>query len=258
MSGETLSEADADGEGTADGEAVADAGLDADRELGMEDLDPYEVFVQWREDRPHEHAEVVNASDDDLALLFARRNVDVRQEPKSVWVVPRPALTTRAAAALDARPAEGATGDADAAVDAEREPFAAFVQWERGTPHEAVDPVEAADPDGALARVARRLAETDDDALNVWVAPEEAVTRSREDDTALVPSTDRGYRSIQWYAQHSIDPSAVEAAGEDQTEQEALESAEYTDSPIEDAGSAADGDAAATADSDAENTEENP
>lgn len=54
--------------------------------------DVYEVFVQWQRGRPHEHAETVNASDPDMALTLAKRNVDLRSEPVDIWVAPRRAM----------------------------------------------------------------------------------------------------------------------------------------------------------------------
>ncbi|MFD1562596.1 hypothetical protein ACFR99_03375 [Haloarchaeobius amylolyticus] len=57
-------------------------------------LEPYEVFVQWERGKAHEHAEVVSASDHDMALTLAKRNIDIRSEPVSVWVVPRREITT--------------------------------------------------------------------------------------------------------------------------------------------------------------------
>ncbi len=56
-------------------------------------LEPYEVFVRWRRAEPCEHAETVNASDREMALTLAKRNVDVRSGPLEIWVVPRAAIT---------------------------------------------------------------------------------------------------------------------------------------------------------------------
>ena len=55
-------------------------------------LDVYEVFVQWQRGKPHEHAETVNASDPDMALTLAKRNVDLRLNPVDIWVAPRRAM----------------------------------------------------------------------------------------------------------------------------------------------------------------------
>jgi ring-1,2-phenylacetyl-CoA epoxidase subunit PaaB len=54
-----------------------------------ESVAPYEVLVQWKRGAPHEHAETIDAPTDRMALLLAKRNIDTRQEPLSIWVVPR-------------------------------------------------------------------------------------------------------------------------------------------------------------------------
>lgn len=54
---------------------------------------PYEVLVQWKRGAPHEHAETIDAPTDRMALLLAKRNIDMRQEPLSIWVVPRNAVS---------------------------------------------------------------------------------------------------------------------------------------------------------------------
>lgn len=56
----------------------------------------YEVFVQWERGEPHEYSETVNAPDREMALLLAKRNVDVRSEPLSIWVAPRSAFSATA------------------------------------------------------------------------------------------------------------------------------------------------------------------
>lgn len=61
-------------------------------------VEPYEVFVQWRRGQSHEHAETINAPTDDMALMLAKRNVDLRQEPLSIWVVPRSEIARSSAA----------------------------------------------------------------------------------------------------------------------------------------------------------------
>ena len=56
-------------------------------------MEPYEVFVQWKRGRPHEHAETITASDNESALMLAKRNIDLRSDPIDLWVVPRAAIT---------------------------------------------------------------------------------------------------------------------------------------------------------------------
>jgi ring-1,2-phenylacetyl-CoA epoxidase subunit PaaB len=56
------------------------------------DLKPYEVFVQVERGKPHSHAGSVDASDDQMALLFAREHFGRDQECVQIWVVPRHAI----------------------------------------------------------------------------------------------------------------------------------------------------------------------
>jgi phenylacetate-CoA oxygenase PaaH subunit len=65
--------------------------LEPDLEAGS--VRPYEVLVQWKRGAPHEHAETIDAPTDRMALLLAKRNIDMRQEPLSIWVVPREAVS---------------------------------------------------------------------------------------------------------------------------------------------------------------------
>lgn len=65
--------------------------LEPDPEAGS--VRPYEVLVQWKRGAPHEHAETIDAPTDRMALLLAKRNIDMRQEPLSIWVVPREAVS---------------------------------------------------------------------------------------------------------------------------------------------------------------------
>lgn len=58
-----------------------------------EGVEPYEVFVQWERGEPHEHAETIDAPSDEMAIMLAKRNIDVRSEPLSLWVTPRRTLT---------------------------------------------------------------------------------------------------------------------------------------------------------------------
>lgn len=57
--------------------------------MGDDPLDLYEVFVQWKRGDPPRHEETVRAVDREMALHHAKRNVDRRMEPVSVWVAPQ-------------------------------------------------------------------------------------------------------------------------------------------------------------------------
>lgn len=81
------------------------------------------------------------------------------------------------------------------------EPYEVFVQWQRGEPHEHAETVTAPDPEMALT-LAKRNVDVRSEPVDVWVAPQAAMRKTSADDTTLTPSTDRGYRNVQWYAEH--------------------------------------------------------
>lgn len=56
------------------------------------DLRAYEVFIQVERGKPHMHVGSVDASDDQMALLFAREHYGRDQQCVQVWVVPREAI----------------------------------------------------------------------------------------------------------------------------------------------------------------------
>jgi len=84
------------------------------------------------------------------------------------------------------------------------EPYEVFVQWERGDPHEHAETIDAPSEEMA-AMLAKRNIDVRSEPLSIWVTPRRAVIRTRGDDPTLVPSTDRSYRSPQWYAEHQIE-----------------------------------------------------
>jgi phenylacetate-CoA oxygenase PaaH subunit len=78
------------------------AETDGGSEAGGEDR--FDVFVQWRRGQPHEYAETVLAPDTEMALMLAKRNIDVRGDPLSVWVAPQAAMAKSAADDPKVRP----------------------------------------------------------------------------------------------------------------------------------------------------------
>lgn len=89
---------DGGGERADAGSTAVDSGGDstADDAGDRPTEEPYEVFVQWERGQPHEYAETVNAPDAEMALLLAKRNVDVRAEPLEIRVAPRRAFLSTA------------------------------------------------------------------------------------------------------------------------------------------------------------------
>jgi len=107
---------------SASGEGLPEETFQLEPDPDEDGMEPYEVFVQWKRGEPHQHAETIDAPGDEMAVMLAKRNIDVRQEPLSIWTVPRRELT-----------------------------------------------------------------------------------RTDPDDRTLVPTTDRSYRSVGWYAKHQVD-----------------------------------------------------
>ncbi|WP_165875244.1 hypothetical protein [Natrarchaeobius chitinivorans] len=56
-------------------------------------MEPYRVFVQWQRGKPHEYAQTVTAADDEMALMLAKRNIDLRSDPLDIWVTPESEIT---------------------------------------------------------------------------------------------------------------------------------------------------------------------
>lgn len=55
-------------------------------------MESFRVFVQWERGSPHQCTGSVLAPDKEMALLFAKRTVDRRRDPVSIWVSPEDAF----------------------------------------------------------------------------------------------------------------------------------------------------------------------
>jgi len=84
------------------------------------------------------------------------------------------------------------------------EAYEVFVQWERGEPQRHEETITASDAEMAL-HLAKRNVDVRNEPVEIWVTPRAEITSTTEEDTALTPSTDRGYRTVQWYAQNAIE-----------------------------------------------------
>lgn len=54
----------------------------------------FDVYVQWGRGKPHQHEETIRASNEETALMLAKRNIDIRLEPISLRVAARSATRT--------------------------------------------------------------------------------------------------------------------------------------------------------------------
>lgn len=84
--------------------------------------------------------------------------------------------------------------------DTNTEPFEIFVQWQRGDAHEHAVTVQASDAEMALT-LAKRNVDVRSEPVSIWAAPRSELEKTTTADTTLVPSIDRDYRSIAWYAE---------------------------------------------------------
>lgn len=80
------------------------------------------------------------------------------------------------------------------------EAYEVFVQWKRGKPHEHAETITASDPEMALT-LAKRNVDLRSEPVSIWVSPQSAMARTASDEPSLVPSTDRAYRNVRWYAE---------------------------------------------------------
>lgn len=155
----------------------------------------YEVFVQERPERPHQHAGSVHAPDDEIALQNARDVFVRRPECTSLWVAPAAAITGATAQALAERSAEGVAAQADRGDHA----FEVFAKVEQRGTLIHIGQVAASSAEAALA-ASRHLAAANG-ALVLWVVPSGRVTRSGENDVApmFAPASTKVYRDQAYY-----------------------------------------------------------
>jgi 1,2-phenylacetyl-CoA epoxidase PaaB subunit len=94
------------------------------------------------------------------------------------------------------------------------EPYEVFVQWERGEPHEHAETIDAPS-DAMAAMLAKRNIDVRSEPLSIWVTPRRTLTRTPGTDPSLVPTTDRSYRSVQWYAEHQLELEGEQSGADD-------------------------------------------
>jgi ring-1,2-phenylacetyl-CoA epoxidase subunit PaaB len=152
----------------------------------------FEVFIQEREDRPHQNVGSVHAPDAEMALQNARDVFVRRPDCLSLWVVPAAAILARTAEQLAAEPPED-----DAPVDADEEPYLVFQkqgQRRAMTFVRHAGEVRASSPVEALQRAMTTFASP---AIFVWwVCPAGAIVASGGEDVAsmFAPAQEKSYR----------------------------------------------------------------
>ena len=71
---------------------IPEYGDEALRDPPTVDLRPYEVFIQLARGLPHGHAGTVDAPNDDMAMVFAKKHYGRDQKCVHLWVIPREAI----------------------------------------------------------------------------------------------------------------------------------------------------------------------
>ena len=160
--------------------------VEGDLEVPAEgDLKAYVVFTQLARGRPFVYAGWLDASDDAMALQFAREHYGRDQKCTAVWAIPRPAIA--------------GTG-AEFAPSAEKgsmRTFQVFTQKAGGDPYLSAGSVEAESSADALDAARTRSAGEEPD--SVWVVPGAAIIATDQDDLVW-RLTDQTYRMARGYS----------------------------------------------------------
>jgi ring-1,2-phenylacetyl-CoA epoxidase subunit PaaB len=153
----------------------------------------YEVFVQERPGRPHQHAGSVHAPDPEMALLNARDVFVRRPECASLWVAP--SATVRGGTAEELSQPLAAPVSEEGNPDIEYLVFAKLE--ERGTLAH-VGEVHATGPEGALAAAKAAASRPP---LALWVIPATRVERTLPEEAASMfdPSRHKPFRDQAFY-----------------------------------------------------------
>ncbi len=154
----------------------------------------YEVFVQERPGRPHQHAGSVHAPDPEMALLNARDVFVRRPECASLWVAPATAVRGGTAEELPQLLAAPVSEEGSPEVE-----YLVFAKLEgRGTLTH-VGEVRAAGPEAAL--IAAQEAAATRPPLALWVIPAERVERTLPEEAASMfdPSRHKPFRDQAFY-----------------------------------------------------------
>jgi ring-1,2-phenylacetyl-CoA epoxidase subunit PaaB len=155
----------------------------------------YEVFIQERENKPHQNAGSVHAPDAEMALQNARDLFVRRPSCLSLWVVPAEAILARSAQELAGMtpPIEGHGAPETYYI------FRKKSQRNTMTYVAHSGQIEASSPEDALAKARQNLGQGT--TYVWWVCPERAIVRSREADVAsmFAPAAGKAYRMPQDY-----------------------------------------------------------
>jgi ring-1,2-phenylacetyl-CoA epoxidase subunit PaaB len=170
----------------------------------------WEVFKQDRPKKPHQAVGSVHATDAEHALFNARSVFARRPNAVSMWVAPESAIFEMTAEELEDPNWDKGEGRGEA-PDRAPETYLVFAKLNHRQSLTYVDhlgEVEAKSPAGALKKAIATFTDNKDNkktnkpALAWWLAPAEAVAKSRDEDAGswFAPAKDKTYKQQSQYA----------------------------------------------------------
>jgi ring-1,2-phenylacetyl-CoA epoxidase subunit PaaB len=159
----------------------------------------FEVFVQARPDRAHEHVGSVHAPDRELALLNARDVFVRRPECVGLWLAPAGSVIPCTAQELVAHGGR-VVGEAGAAIQSlVGVPVHVFAKLDpKGTLVHLGEMAAPADEPGLWQGVARMAGRSP---LVVWLVPSDAISRNEPEqaESLFSPASDKPFRDQAYY-----------------------------------------------------------
>ena len=132
----------------------------------LDQLETYEVFLQLKENKPHTHGGVVHASNEDMALLFAKEQFSRRYTCTGMFVV-RTQNVYATVFTEDKQSVYDRVGD-EPNFTGRKERYEIFHLMKRGKQHIHTGEVDACDHSDAVL-AAKQLLNTEKTVFNVWV-----------------------------------------------------------------------------------------
>ena len=177
-------------------------------------LPRYQVFLQEKEDSPHQDVGSVHAADPEMALLNARDVFVRRPRCINLWIVPAEAIFSRTAQELE----EQGTGEVEQTTSSP-ETYCVFSKPGASGTQTWVGTVEATAPQEALAR-ALEITSSSKRPFAWWVFPARFITKSdvADIDSMFSPAMDKGFRMATDFHTLSMMRKILSENQEDQEE----------------------------------------
>lgn len=148
------------------------------------DLRPYVIFTQLKKNGPHIYAGWLEASDDAMAMNFAKEHYGQDQECVGIWAIGREHVTSSDGLYTAAAPARGKA-------------YAIMTQKRAGDLFVEAGVIDATSPQAAidLARGNNRMAQN---AHCIWAVAPQHILKTAEDEL-IWRNTDQSYRLARGY-----------------------------------------------------------